>query len=156
MIDRALMPQNDRVLWIDVDVCDFAFDIPLRMLAEQAKIAVPNCLLKPGGNMVDLDIFVEQRPSSDAIYHNCFRNWLFQPPSNYPYRNHLRALDRVELSAVAGTMRLVQARVHRAGVRFPQVPCRDLIETESFGQLARDAGVIPIGWPNVEILHGAS
>lgn len=159
IIDRALMPQDDWVLWIDVDVCDFAPDILRRMLAEQAKIVAPNCLLKPGGNTFDLNSFVEHGTACDAIYYKYFHDGLFQPPPNYPNRHHLhhlRALDRVELSAVGGTMLLVQACVHRAGVRFPEVPYRDLIETEGFGRLARDAGVIPIGLPNVEILHVSS
>jgi hypothetical protein len=38
-------------------------------------------------------------------------------------------------------------------LRFPEIPYRDLLETEGFGALARDLGVIPIGLPRVEVRH---
>jgi len=46
--------------------------------------------------------------------------------------------------------------VHRAGLRFPELPYRHLIETEGFGLMACDAGVTPIGLPNVAIYHSRS
>jgi hypothetical protein len=50
-------------------------------------------------------------------------------------------------------MLLVDASLHRGGLRFPELPYRDHIETEGFGLLARDLGVGAIGLPQVEILH---
>jgi hypothetical protein len=50
-------------------------------------------------------------------------------------------------------MLLVDANCHRAGLRFPERPYRYLIETEGFGMMARDSGVIPRGLPQVEIRH---
>lgn len=50
-------------------------------------------------------------------------------------------------------MLLVEANCHRAGLRFPEIPYRHLIETEGFGMMARDASIIPIGMPKVEIRH---
>ena len=41
--------------------------------------------------------------------------------------------------------------LHRGGLRFPEQPYRDLIETEGFGALAKDLGVVPVGLPRVEI-----
>ena len=57
------------------------------------------------------------------------------------------------LAASGGTMLLVDASLHRAGLRFPELPYRELIETEGFAALARDVGIIPIGLPKVEVLH---
>ena len=50
-------------------------------------------------------------------------------------------------------MLLVWAEVHRAGIRFPELPYDDLLETEGFGRLCHDCGVTPIGLPNTAILH---
>ena len=50
-------------------------------------------------------------------------------------------------------MLLVDAALHRGGLRFPELPYDHLIETEGFGRLAKDCGVTPIGLPRVEIMH---
>jgi hypothetical protein len=57
------------------------------------------------------------------------------------------------LDGVGGTMLLVDASLHRGGLRFPEIPYKDLIETEAFGVLAGDLGVRPVGLPRLEILH---
>lgn len=59
------------------------------------------------------------------------------------------------MHSVGGTMLLVDANLHRAGLLFPERPYRYLIETEGFGAAARDIGVVPVGLPNVEIVHSA-
>lgn len=84
------------------------------------------------------------------------KDGLFQPPSDYPFRlklSDLRHSDRVPLDSVGGTMLLVDAALHRGGLRFPELPYDDLIETEGFGRLAKHCGITPIGLPRVEILH---
>ena len=50
-------------------------------------------------------------------------------------------------------MLLVDASLHRGGLVFPEEPYRDLVETEGFGVLAKDLGVVPVGLPRVEIFH---
>jgi hypothetical protein len=65
----------------------------------------------------------------------------------------MRYSEQVELDGVGGTALLVDVSLHRAGLRFPERPYRNHIETEGFGLLARDLGVKPIGLPRVEILH---
>jgi hypothetical protein len=65
----------------------------------------------------------------------------------------LRHSARVDLDGVGGTMLLVDASLHRAGLRFPELPYRDHIETEGLGLLARDLGVRPVGLPRVEVMH---
>jgi hypothetical protein len=52
-------------------------------------------------------------------------------------------------------MLLVDANLHRAGLLFPEIPYKFLIETEGFGAVARDIEIIPVGLPNVEIIHAA-
>ena len=74
----------------------------------------------------------------------------------FNWRSHfddLRFLQRTPLTAVGGTMILVHASVHRAGVTFPEIPYDDMLETEGFGKMAADFGVIPLGLPNLEIIH---
>ncbi|MEL6920007.1 MAG: glycosyl transferase, partial [Pseudomonadota bacterium] len=78
------------------------------------------------------------------------------PPADHWYRRHLhdlRYLDIVPLTGVGGTNLLVADQVHRAGLRFPERPYRDLIETEAFGRLANDLAVVPYGLPNVTVTH---
>ena len=65
----------------------------------------------------------------------------------------MRFVDRAPLVSVGGTMLQVHRSVHRAGLTSPENPYRDLVETEGFGRLAYDAGVEPVGLPNVEIFH---
>jgi len=50
-------------------------------------------------------------------------------------------------------MLLVDAALHRGGLRFPELPYEHLLETEGFGRLAADLGVPMVGMPNVEVLH---
>ncbi len=57
------------------------------------------------------------------------------------------------LDGVGGTMLLVDAALHRGGLRFPELPYDHLIETEAFGRLANDCGITPIGLPRVEVMH---
>jgi hypothetical protein len=57
---------------------------------------------------------------------------------------------------VGGSTLLVHGDVHRAGVGFPEIPYRDLLETEAFGMLARDCGVIPVGLPQVTVIRARS
>ncbi len=47
----------------------------------------------------------------------------------------------------------VDAALHRGGLRFPEIPYRDLIEIEGFGALANDLGIRPVGLPKLGILH---
>jgi hypothetical protein len=57
------------------------------------------------------------------------------------------------MDSVGTTTLLVDACLHRGGLRFPEIPYKHLIETEAFGALARDLGIRAVGLPNVEVLH---
>ncbi|WP_169054239.1 glycosyltransferase [Nitratireductor sp. XY-223] len=156
LLDNALDDDTDWVLWIDADVNDYPPDMLKTLLREREKIVAPNCVLEPGGPSYDLNSFTVTDERRDSGYYKHVRNGLYVPPIKTPRRLHfndLRSCERVELFGVGGTMLLVHASVHRAGVRFPEIPYQDLLETEGFGYWARDCGVIPIGLPNAEIRH---
>lgn len=156
LIDTGIGPEDDWALWLDVDVCDYPADILRRLLAERRKVVTPDCRLDPDGPSYDLNAFTDPTERKDQRYLKHVRGGLFMPPADYDRRRHLhdlRFLDRVPLTSVGGTMLLVWAEVHRAGIRFPELPYDDLLETEGFGRLCHDCGVTPIGLPNTAILH---
>lgn len=156
LLAASLTDSIDWVLWIDADVTDYPPDILNRLFAERAKIVTPDCVLEPDGPSFDRNAFFENGTLTRVNYYKHLHGGLLQPPADWWFRRHLsdlRYLDRVPLHGVGGTMLLVQADVHRAGLRFPEQPYRHLIETEAFGRMARDAGIVPIGLPNVQIIH---
>ncbi|MBB5754533.1 glycosyltransferase [Prosthecomicrobium pneumaticum] len=156
LVDHGLAEDDDWALWIDVDVWRFPPDIVATLRAARARIVVPNCVLTPGGPSFDLNNFLTRPEPRDHRYYRAVRQGIYQPPANTWSRVHLSALrdlDRVPLDSVGGTMLLVDAALHRGGLRFPELPYDHLLETEGFGRLARDVGVTPIGLPGVEILH---
>lgn len=159
LIDQGLEPGDDWALWLDADVCEYSPDILRRLLAERRKVVVPDCRLSWDGASYDLNAFTDPTERRDQRYFKHVRGGLFMPPADYDRRRHmhdLRFLDRVPLSSVGGTMLLVAAEVHRAGMRFPELPYEDLLETEGFGRLCYRSGVTPLGLPNVAILHTRS
>ncbi len=159
LIDRGIHPDDDWVLWLDADVCDYPPQILRRLLSERRKVVVPDCRLSWDGPSYDLNAFTDPGERRDHRYLKHVSGGLFMPPADYDRRRHLhdlRFLDRVPLTSVGGTMLLVAAEVHRAGVRFPELPFEDLLETEGFGRLCYRSGVSPIGLPNVVILHARS
>ena len=156
LIDQGLDTTDDWALWMDIDVWRFPADIIDQLLAAHARIIVPNCVTRPGGPSFDQNSFLSLITERDHHYFRQVRDGLFQPPAGYPHRLHLSDLrhsERVPLHGVGGTMLLVDAGLHRSGLRFPEIPYDHLIETEGLGQLARDCGITPIGLPRVEILH---
>lgn len=159
LLRSALAEPVEWFLWIDADVVSLPPDLIHRLLEAEAKIVVPDCVLEPGGPSYDLNTFLEVGTPTVATYYRHCRHGLFQPPAGYWGRRHLddlRYLRRTPLHAVGGTSLLVHGDVHRAGLFFPEVPYRDLLETEAFGMLARDCGVIPVGLPQVMVMHARS
>lgn len=159
LLAEALQHDSDWYLWLDADVIGLPPDLISKLLSARAKIVTPDCVLTEGGKSYDLNAFVEIGRPTRAEYYRHVRHGLFQPPEDYWYRRHLcdlRYLDKVPLTGVGGTALLVHADVHRAGVRFPEVTYRDMIETEAFGALARDLGQSPVGLPKVTVFHARS
>jgi hypothetical protein len=140
LIDEGLPLEAKWALWIDVDVSAYEPDVLRQLLAAREKIVVPHCLRDDGtAKTYDLNSFSTVYQWRDSFYLKHVIGGLYQPPQN--------------CNGVGGTMLLVQADLHRAGLRFPDLPYKDLIETEAFGQLARDHGITAVGLPNVIIMH---
>lgn len=158
LIDHGLDAQDDWALWVDADVCDYAPDTLRRLLDARHKVVTPDCVREWDGPSFDLNAFLEDRKPGESAYYKHVRGGLYMPPKGVArrYLHDLRFLDRVPLSSVGGTMLLVHAAVHRAGLRFPDIPYDDLLETEGFGRSCQDFGVQPYGLPNLQIRHVAS
>jgi len=156
LIREGLNALDDWALWIDIDVWRFPADVLETLIATGRRIVVPHCVRVPGGPSFDWNSFVSLPHARDDHYWKAHRHGIFQPKPSDPSRYHLsdlRHLHMVDLHGVGGTMLLVDASLHRGGLHFPERPYRNLIETEAFGLLARDLGVVPAGLPQVEILH---
>lgn len=158
LIDHGLDESDDWALWIDIDVWRFPEDLFKRLRSAGARIVVPNCVKVAGGASYDMNSFVSDwsNPHRSSAYYRYMYGGVFQPPYRGGARLYLdgfRHSDRVELDGVGGTTLLVDASLHRAGLHFPEIPYKDLIETEAFGVLARDVGVRAVGLPNVEVIH---
>lgn len=156
LIKEGLASDDDYALWIDVDVCDYPPDILHTLLKAQAKIVTPECTKESGGPSYDKNAFLDTGTLKNGFYYRHAIGGIFQPPASYSGRRHLqdlRYLTRVPLTGVGGTMLLVHASVHRAGITFPEIPYSDLLETEGFGKWAADMGIGPVGLPQVEIRH---
>lgn len=156
LIDHGLGVDDDWALWIDIDVWRFPRDIIQQLRAAKARIVTPNCVMQPGGPSFDCNSFAATTEERDWIYYRDLKHGLYQPRIGVArrlYLSDLRYLDRVPLDAVGGTMLLVDAALHRGGLRFPVLPYRGFIETEGFGILARDLGIDPVGLPKVEVVH---
>ncbi|WP_245366709.1 glycosyltransferase [Neorhizobium galegae] len=156
LVRQVLTDDSDWILWMDADVIGLPSDLLTALLAVREKIVTPDCVLESDGPSYDLNAFLDIGEPGEVEYMRHVRGGIFQPPVNYWARRHLddlRYLDRVPLNGVGGTVLLVRADLHRAGLLFPETPYRDLLETEGLGQLARDLGIVPVGLPSVQVLH---
>jgi len=145
----------DWALWVDADMVALPADLLERLFAAKARIAAPNCVRKPGGPSFDLNSYIEEAPPSLLQLGRYLTDGLYQPPAGLGrvYLSELRYRQRVPLSSVGGTTLLVDAALHRGGLRFPEQPYRHLIETEAFARLAGELGAASVGLPNLEVLH---
>jgi hypothetical protein len=139
------------VLWIDADVIDYPPDVLHRLLAAQARLAVPHCVLEPGGPTFDLNSFQLTAPEDPAT----LQDGVWQPPRGHGrrYLDALRGQERAPLDGVGGTMLLVDAELHREGLTFPVSPLDGYLETEGLARLAQRWGVQAWGLPDLEIVH---
>ncbi|MBT9369617.1 glycosyltransferase [Rhizobium sp. CSW-27] len=146
-------------LWLDSDVIGLPSNLLQSLLAARSKIVTPDCVLAMDGPSYDLNAFLDVGEPNDCEYYRHLHGGILQPPPHYWVRRHLhdlRYLEQVPLNGVGGTVLLVHSDVHRSGLIFPEIPYRDLLETEGFGQLARDLGVTPVGLPQLKAIHDAS
>jgi hypothetical protein len=153
LVEKAL-EDEDWVLWIDADVVSWPPDIIHRLLGTGHSIVTPHCVREPGGPSYDLNTFVFRDPNArDGPEH--LVDGIYQPPrgSTRYYLESCRDHDEVEVDGVGGTMLLVNADLHRDGLRFPARPYHGFLETEGLAVMARDFGVACWGLPKVEIVH---
>lgn len=153
LVEQALSDE-DWVLWIDADVVSWPRDIIHRLLGTGHSIVTPHCVREPGGSSYDLNTFVFRDPQArDGDEH--LVDGIYQPPRGETrrYLDSYRDRDEVEVDAVGGTMLLVNAGLHRGGLRFPALPYHGFLETEGLGLMARDFGVTCWGLPKIEIIH---
>ncbi len=156
MIDQGIDASDDWALWIDVDVWRYPPDIVATLRSTGARIAVPHCVKRPGGPCFDYNTFITVNADRDHAYYRDMRQGLYMPRTTSGrrlYLDDLRHSEKVPLDSVGGTVLLVDAALHRGGLRFPEMPYEHLIETEGFGRLATDLGIRIVGLPNVEVLH---
>jgi len=146
---------EDWVLWIDADIIDFPKDVLKRMLAERARVVHPDSVREKNGRSFDQNAWISVREPEDHQWIKHVHDGLYQPPAHHLrlYMHDLRYLPRVRLDSVGGTMLLVDANIHRAGIVFPDTPYRRLIETEAFAALARHHGVELVGLPQLQTRH---
>lgn len=152
---EAALADEDWVLWIDADIVDFPPDILGRMLAERARVVHPDCVRQAGGPSFDLNAWIAVVEPRDHQWIKHVRDGLYQPPVGHLrlYQHDVRHLRRIRLDSVGGTMLLVDAGIHRAGITFPEQPYRRLIETEAFAALARRFDLEIIGLPQIQVRH---
>jgi hypothetical protein len=146
---------EDWVLWLDADVIAFPPNLVGALLAARAHVVQPNAVRVPGGPTFDMNGWKIERAQSEEAMRPYILDGLYQPPIGHQrlYLSDMRYRERVGLDSVGGTALLVDARLHRAGLVFPEAPYRNLIETEGFGALLRDRGIEIVGLPNLEVLH---
>ena len=147
----AALEDEQWVLWLDVDVIDYAPDILNALLDTGKDIVTPHCVVERGGQTFDWNAWREHgRVRMDALRGGP---------------------DLVRLDAVGGTMLLIRADVHREGLVFPAYLygrpnrfARDPspftgghgpgeVETEGLAIMAKDMGYECWGMPNLEIVH---
>lgn len=141
LLERTLRGEQ-WVLWLDVDVVDYPSDLIDSLLRARRPILNAHCVRHYRG------------PTHDR---NAWRD---------RGRLHLDDLrgegEIVPLHAVGGTVLLVRADLHRAGLCFPPEPygaCHRLareqgeLETEGLGIMAHDMGESCWRMPALEVLH---
>lgn len=155
LIDVGVDETDDWALWLDIDLWHIPTDLVRRLTSVGERIVAPHCVTYPGGRTFDLNSF-QQVPFDQAHtkYRYMIDGILQSPPRvGRVTMESMRYTDKVMLDAVGGAALLVDASLHRAGLRFPEKPYRGFIETEGLGVVARDIGGTAVGLPRVEVLH---
>jgi hypothetical protein len=155
LLFNALKPDDQWVLWLDVDLVDYSTDILRRLLASGKDVVQPDCVVRPGtlADPQGMGSFDLNAWSDNGLHH----------------LHDLRGGEElVPLDSVGGTMLLVRADRHRDGLIFPCYPYgvqslrvrpRGMndwygeIETEGAGVMAADMGIQCWGMPNLRTIH---
>jgi hypothetical protein len=155
LVTRALTPEDDWVLWLDVDLVQLPTDLIQRLLAVGADVVVPHVVSRTTGGTFDLNTWRLNPGTLDVDWGPFMRDGLLQPPPGVgrQYLGQLAHLERVVLDAVGACVLLVRADLHRGGLLFPTEPVEGLIESEGLAVLARAQGSTCVGLPGVTAVH---
>ena len=161
------LDDEDWVLWLDVDVCEYPADLIHQLIASGRDIVTANCLGATGSSF-DLNSFrmkssieleVDGGTSSEYMKGTSkdehYIDGLWQPPKGIG-RNYVDAYKQysiVELDAVGGTVLMIRAALHRQGLNFPTYPVGGFIETEGLSMVARKMGIRSWGLPQLIVHH---
>ncbi|MEW2625437.1 glycosyltransferase [Streptomyces sp. NPDC048106] len=154
LLSRALADEQ-WVLWIDADVTGYPPDLIQRLLAARKDIVVPHCVSEPNGPTYDLNTFLLRPEARGLNWTQWIRDGILQPPRGFgrTYLDELGGHELVRIDSVGGTVLLVRADLHRAGLVFPPVPYQHLMETEGLAALAKDMGTTCWALPGLEVVH---
>jgi hypothetical protein len=154
LVERALAPEHEWVLWIDVDMVGLPPDLIQRLTAAGQDIVVPHAVSAETGDTFDLNTW-RLEPGAAVDSRRWLVDGLLQPPRGLgrQYLGQLEEHPLVEVDAVGGCVLLVRADLHRVGLRFPEEPVEGLIETEGLAALARARGIRCYGLPRLRVVH---
>ncbi|KAF9413901.1 Golgi mannosyltransferase complex subunit [Podila epigama] len=165
LVTTALLDES-WVLWLDVDVIEYAPTLLLELMEHNKDIIAPNCFRAvknwpmSKGEPYDRNNWVETTESvadqanlddDDILFEGYDR----ELPS---FRLSMADMDDqspdiVPIDGVGGTFTLVKAIVHRSAVSFPSYPVDHQIETEGFAKWAKREGFGVYGAPKQIVLH---
>ena len=154
LLMNLALRDEDRVLWMDVDLLRWPSDAIERLLSSGEDIVVPHCV-KPDGDTFDLNTFVLDKNADQLDWSRYVCDGILQPPVGFGrrYLGEFSGCDRVEVDGVGGTMLLVRADIHRQGLVHPACPIDFYIETEGLAKMAKGMGYSPCGLPELTIVH---
>lgn len=154
LIDRGL-GAADWALWVDADMVAFPPDVVQRLLDAGERLVTPHCVRTPGGPSFDLNTFLTDWSPPPEEWGSHLVDGLYQPPRGLGrlYLEDLRYLPKVRVDGLGATLLQVDGNLHRAGLRFPERPYRQLIESEALAALAADLGIAACGLPQLEVFH---
>ncbi|KAK4048633.1 Golgi mannosyltransferase complex subunit [Microbotryomycetes sp. JL201] len=170
LLNSAMKPETDWVLWMDVDVVDYDKNLIQHLLGYSAKengdVVVPNCVWKTYNEMGSYDrnnwaetpesLEMKAKLGPDDILIEGYEKELKTGRSNMAdlVPSTATTPEIMQLDGVGGCTTLVRADVHRKGAVFPAWPVDHQIETEGFAQLAKALGHRLIGLPKYYVYHG--
>ncbi|KAM0787312.1 hypothetical protein ACM66B_007086 [Microbotryomycetes sp. NB124-2] len=170
LLNSAMRPETDWVLWMDVDVVDYDKNLIQDLLGYSARengdVLVPNCVWKTYNEMgsYDRNNWAETPESLEMKAKLGPDDVLIEGYEQELKTNRLNMADLVpstattpevmRLDGVGGCTTLVRASVHRKGAVFPAWPVDHQIETEGFAQLAKALGHRLVGLPKYYVYHG--
>ena len=154
LLFQALRSYHQQVLWLDVDICQYPYDIIQTLLSFNKHIIVPNCVCENGQNF-DLNTYKTREDAHHLNWKKYIYDGILQPPVGYGrlYLNDLTHKEIIDVDAVGGTMLLINSDLHRQGLIFPSYSYRQLIETEGLALMAKDMGYKCWATPNIKIIH---